>query len=76
MAHDVLSTAVVDRKRSETERRKAVRSTPSPEAIQASLDTMATAVRGLRTDVQSLIKRPNVLPWRPKSTDDEEKKGG
>jgi hypothetical protein len=61
------------RKRSETERRKAVRTTPSPEAIQAKLDSMADAIRSLQTDVESLIKRPNVLPWRRKPTDAEEK---
>jgi hypothetical protein len=60
------------RKRSETERRKAARTTSSPEAIQAKLDSMTDAIRSLQTDVESLIKRPNVLPWRRKPTDAEE----
>jgi len=63
----------MDRKRSETERRKAVRSTPSPEAIQNKLDDMADAIRDLQNDVEALINRPNVLPWKRKSTDAEEK---
>jgi hypothetical protein len=63
----------MDRKRSKTERRKAVRSTPSPEAIQSKLDDMADAIRGLQNDVEALIKRPNVLPWQRKPTDAEEK---
>jgi hypothetical protein len=66
----------MDRKRSETERRKAVRSTPSPEAIQAKLGNMADDVRDLQNDVEALIKRPNVLPWRRKPTDADEKSGG
>jgi len=66
----------MDRKRSETERRKAVRSTSSPEAIQARLDDMADAVRGLQHDVEELIKRPNVLPWRRKPTTADDKSGG
>jgi hypothetical protein len=36
---------------------------------------MADAVRGLQNDVDALIKRPNVLPWRPKPTDADEKSG-
>jgi len=71
MAHDVLLSVQMDRKRRETERRKAVRSTPSPEAIQAKLDSMAGAVRDLQNDVDALIKRPNVLPWRRKSPDEK-----
>jgi hypothetical protein len=63
----------MDRKRTETERRKAARTTPSPEAIQAKLDDMAGAVRDLQNDVEALIKRPNVLPWRRKSTDVDQK---
>jgi hypothetical protein len=73
MARDVLHPAEMDRKRRETERRKAVRSTSSPEAIQAKLDSMAGAVHELQNDVEALIKRPNVLPWRRKSTDADEK---
>jgi hypothetical protein len=73
MARDVLVPAEMDRKRREIERRKAVRSTPSPEAIQAKLDSMTGAVRDLQNEVEALIKRPNVLPWRPKSTDANEK---
>ena len=63
----------MDRKRSETERRKAIRSTPSPEAIQSKLDDMADAIRDLQNDVEALINRPNVLPWKRKPTDAEEK---
>ena len=73
MARGVLSPAQMDPKRRETERRKAVRSTPSPEAIQAKLDSMAGAVRDLQNDVDALIKRPTVLPWRRKQTDADEK---
>jgi hypothetical protein len=65
----------MDRKRSETERRQAVRSTPSPEAIQSKLDDMAGAVRNLQHDVEALIKRPNVLPWKRRPTDAEENDG-
>jgi hypothetical protein len=65
----------MDRKRSETERRKAVRSAPSPEAIQNKLDDMADSIRGLQSDVEALLKRPNVLPWKRKSTDAEENEG-
>ena len=65
----------MDRKRSETERRKAVRSTPGPEAIQNKLEDMADAIRGLQNDVEALLKRPNVLPWKRKPTDAEEKEG-
>ena len=61
----------MDRKRSESERRKGARSTPSPEDIQNNLDDMAGAVRDLQDE--ALIKRPNVLPWRRKPTDAEEK---
>jgi hypothetical protein len=63
----------MDRKRSESERRKGAWSTPSPEDIQNNLDDMAGAVRDLQDDVEALIKRPNVLPWRRKPTDAEEK---
>jgi hypothetical protein len=34
---------------------------------------MAGAVRELQQDVQALIKRPNVLPWRRKPPDQEGK---
>ena len=63
----------MDRKRSDTERGKGVRKTPSPEDIQNNLDDMVGAVRNLQDDVDALIKRPNVLPWRRKPTDAEEK---
>ena len=63
----------MDRKRSESERRKGAGRTPSPEDIQNNLDDMAGAVRDLQDDVEALIKRPNVLPWRRKPTDAEEK---
>jgi hypothetical protein len=33
---------------------------------------MAGAVRNLQNDVEALIKRPNVLPWRRKSTGSDE----
>ena len=59
----------MDRKRSETERQKGARNPPSPEDIQSNLDDMAGAVRNLQDDVDALIKRPNVLPWRRKPTD-------
>jgi hypothetical protein len=52
------------RKRSESERRKTERRTTSPESIQSRLDGMAQAVRQLQTEVDALVKRPNVLPWR------------
>ena len=63
----------MDRKRSETERGKGVRNTPSPEDIQSNLEDMAGDIRNLQDDVDRLIKRPNVLPWRRKPTDAEEK---
>jgi hypothetical protein len=69
----MLQRSSMDRKRRDSERRKAVRSTPSPEAIQARLENMADAVRDLQQDVEALIRRPNVLPWRRKPTDREEK---
>jgi hypothetical protein len=69
----MLQRSSMDRKRRDSERRKAVRSTPSPEAIQARLENMADAVRDLQQDVEALIRRPNVLPWRRKPTDQEEK---
>jgi hypothetical protein len=52
------------RKRSENERRRGERIMPSPESIQSRLDVMAESVRDLQTEVEALIKRPNVLPWR------------
>jgi len=73
MARRVLLPGEMDRKRRQTERRKAVRTIPSPEAIQAELDSMTGAVHDLQNDVEALIKRPNVLPWRPKSTDADKK---
>jgi hypothetical protein len=63
----------MDRKRRDSERRRAVEPAPSPEAIQAKVDEMADAIRDLQNDVGALIKRPNVLPWRRKPTDEEEK---
>jgi hypothetical protein len=54
----------MDRKRTETERPKAEEQTPSRESIQERLDGMAESVRNLQSDVEALIKRPNVLPWR------------
>jgi hypothetical protein len=63
----------MDRKRRDSERRKPVDRPPSPEAIQAKVDQMAGAIRDLQNDVEALIKRPNVLPWRRKPTDEEEK---
>lgn len=41
-----------------------MRATPSPESIQTDLNKIAESVRNLQTDVEALIKRPNVLPWR------------
>ena len=43
----------------------------SPESIQTRLDDMAESVRRLQTDVEALIKRPNVLPWRKRSITDK-----
>ena len=67
----MLPTPKMDRKRSETERRKAERTTSSPESIQERLDGMAESVRNLQTDVDALIKRPNVLPWRKRGNPDK-----
>ena len=61
----------MDRKRTETERSKGERDTPSPESIQKRLDGMAESVRNLQTDVDALIKRPNVLPWRKRDNTGE-----
>jgi hypothetical protein len=60
----------VGRKRSENERRKSTRTTPSPESIQDRLDAMADSVRQMQTDVEALMKRPNVLPWRKRGATD------
>ena len=68
----MLPTAKMDRKRSETERQKPERTTPSPESIQERLDGMAASVRNLQTDVDALIKRPNVLPWRKRGNPDKD----
>ena len=65
-AYSVLSFLAMDRKRSKTERRNGERTTPSPESIQANIHGMAESVRNLQTQVEALIKRPNVLPWRRK----------
>lgn len=60
----MLRSRYMDRKRIELERRIAKRSAPSPESIQNELNGIAESVRNLQTDVEALIKRPNVLPWR------------
>jgi hypothetical protein len=60
----MLRCEAVAGKRRDTERRKATRATPSPESIQTDLNKIAESVRNLQTDVEALIKRPNVLPWR------------
>jgi hypothetical protein len=73
MACSVLQHGVMDRKRSDSGRPGPVDPPPSPEDIQATVDQMAGAIRGLQNDVDALLKRPNVLPWRRKPTDDEEK---
>jgi hypothetical protein len=57
------------RKRRESERRKTDRTGRGQESIQSRLDGMAQSVRNLQTEVEALIKRPNVLPWRPKRGD-------
>jgi len=64
MASSMLRPLAVGRKRREIERRKAQRPTPTSESIQKDLDGIAESVRNLQTDVEALIKRPNVLPWR------------
>ena len=66
---------IVDRKRTETERRKATCSAPSPESIQNNLKGITESVRNLQTDVEALIKRPNVLPWRPTNKDPDKDAG-
>jgi hypothetical protein len=63
------------RKRSVKERHKEERTTASPESIQARLDGMAESVRGLQSEVDALIKRPNVLPWRQKPTNTDKERG-
>jgi hypothetical protein len=63
------------RKRSGSERRKGEQTTPSPESIQARLDGMAESVRGLQSEVEALIKRPNVLPWRQKPANTDKDRG-
>jgi len=63
------------RKRSGSERRKGERTTPSPESIQARLDGMAESVRDLQSEVEALIKRPNVLPWRQKPANTDKDRG-
>ena len=37
---------------------------------------MTAAVHDLQHDVEALIKRPNVLPWRRKPTTADDKSGG
>jgi hypothetical protein len=61
----MLTPLAVARKRREIERRKAKRSAPTSESIQKDLDGIAESVRNLQTNVEALIKRPSVLPWRP-----------
>jgi hypothetical protein len=56
----------MDRKRPKPERRRGERTTPSPESIQERLSGIAEAVDQLQSDVEELIHRPNVLPWRPR----------
>jgi hypothetical protein len=68
----VLRGPQMDRKRTETERPKAERRTPSQESIQERLDGMAESVRNLQTDADALIKRPNVLPWRKRVSTDKD----
>jgi hypothetical protein len=75
MAFYVLCPREMDPKRPQTERRKADRSTPSPESIQNDLNVIAESVRSLQTDVDALIKRPNVLPWRPAGHDPDKDAG-
>jgi hypothetical protein len=36
---------------------------------------MAGAVRDLQNDVEALLKRPSVLPWRRKATDEPTQDG-
>jgi len=66
----------MDGKRSDTERRKGERKASRPESIQERLDGMAQSVRNLQTDVEALIKRPNVLPWRKRGNPDTDKDNG
>lgn len=73
MAHRVLHHAAMDSKRRVPERRKASRTTPSPESIHANLGNMADAVRDLQNDVEALINRPKILPWRRKASNADEK---
>jgi hypothetical protein len=64
MASSMLRRLAVDTKRLEIERRKVKRAAPTSESIQKDLDGIAESVRNLQTDVEALVKRPNVLPWR------------
>lgn len=68
----MLASVEMDRKRNETERRKGQRAPRSPESIQERLDGMAESVRNLQTEVDALIKRPNVLPWRKRGQTDKD----
>jgi len=70
----MLRPLAVGRKRREIERRKAPRTAPTPESIQKDLDGIAESVRNLQTDVEALIRRPSVLPWRP-SRDTDKNRG-
>jgi hypothetical protein len=72
MALSMLAGLAVDRKRSDPERRRVERPPPSSESIQKDLDRIAESVRTLQTDVEALIKRPNVLPWRPSRDTDKD----
>ena len=71
----MLRPRCVSGKRRETERRKGKRTAPNPESIQKDLDRMAESVRNLQTEVDALIKRPNVLPWRRSDTDPDKERG-
>ncbi len=68
----MLRRLAVGRKRREIERRKAKRTAPTSESIQKDLDGIAESVRNLQTDVEALIKRPSVLPWRQSRVTDKD----
>lgn len=68
----MLPPLAVGRKRLEIERRKAQRTPATPESIQKNLDGIAESVRNLQTDVEALIKRPSVLPWRQSRDTDKD----
>jgi hypothetical protein len=68
----MLRPLAVGRKRREIERRKAQRAAPTSESIQKDLVGIAESVRNLQTDVDALIKRPSVLPWRQSRDTDKD----